>query len=200
MESALDRLLAAVDGVLADLDALDGDGDLEPALGAPENPCMRFNPSIFRDGQLIGWRPPGDQRVWSEGGNVDEREDVSEDEGADTGDDEHSLGWTEHESVHARPGLYPFGFASDDGEPGLSASEGVDQRGWVHPQPAQLRHEDREEQCEDEGGTCEGEGDRDEREPEDFQGVPEYADDGTNQLVIVSDYGPDGAISPLGAR
>lgn len=55
------------------LDASEPDPDLEPSLGAPENPCARFVP--------LGGRP-GDQRIWASGRDGDEREDVSEDEGA----------------------------------------------------------------------------------------------------------------------
>ena len=58
MERAVERLLAA-------MDAMDGDPDFEPMLGAGESGC---------------W--PSDQRRWIQGGDTDEREAVSEDEGA----------------------------------------------------------------------------------------------------------------------
>jgi hypothetical protein len=68
MERAVERLLNA-------LDALDGDVDLEPALGSPEV------------GSVYNRRLAGtlDQRRWSIGdpeAAAAEREDVSEDEGA----------------------------------------------------------------------------------------------------------------------
>lgn len=63
LETALDRLLGVVEAVLADLDALDGDADLEPSLGAPI-PYASVS-----------------QVHWAAGGDQDEREDVSEDEG-----------------------------------------------------------------------------------------------------------------------
>lgn len=63
LESALDRLLDAVEAALADLDALDGDPDVEPTLGSPI-PYASVS-----------------QVHWAAGGDQDEREDVSEDEG-----------------------------------------------------------------------------------------------------------------------
>ena len=94
-------------------------------------------------------------------------------------------------------------------EPSLGSVHAPDQRHWAdHMDPACSTYIDREEQCEggggddaceDEGAACEGEGDHDEREPEDHHGYGlEYADDGHNQLVIVSHYGPGVAVSPLG--
>jgi hypothetical protein len=81
MEAALDRLLGAVEGVLADLDAIDGEADLEPSLGFLERPCGLASAS-------------GDQRAMAQGAR-DEREvecedegAACEDEGAITGDDE----------------------------------------------------------------------------------------------------------------
>ena len=67
MERAVERLLDA-------LDALDGDADMEPAIGSPEV------------GSVYNRRLAGtlDQRRWSVGdlaAAADEREDVSEDEG-----------------------------------------------------------------------------------------------------------------------
>ncbi|HET9159408.1 MAG TPA: hypothetical protein VFN88_02255 [Caulobacteraceae bacterium] len=68
LESAVERLLAAVEAAVAQLDALDGDADLEPSLGFLERPCSWANAS-------------GDQRDIVQGAN-DEREEVCEDEGA----------------------------------------------------------------------------------------------------------------------
>lgn len=70
---ALDRLLGAVDGLLADLDALDGDADFEPALGAPER-----HPAIYTAFDTLASTQAG----WAAGGDCEEREEVAEDEGA----------------------------------------------------------------------------------------------------------------------
>ena len=107
LEAALDRLLAAVDGVLSDLDALDGDADLEPSLGFPEG--RRGWPGQTGYFALVG------------AGTQDDREAQCEDEGAETGDDEYSLGWAESESVKAPPGVYAAGFPQDELESDLAA-------------------------------------------------------------------------------
>ena len=68
------RMERAVEALLAALDAMDGDPDLEPALGSPEVGHGRRRRTA---GTL-------DQRRWSSGdlaAAADEREDVSEDEG-----------------------------------------------------------------------------------------------------------------------
>lgn len=73
LEAALDRLLGAVDGLLADLDVLDGDADFEPALGAPER-----HPAIYNAFDTLA----STQADWAAGGDCEEREEVAEDEGA----------------------------------------------------------------------------------------------------------------------
>lgn len=77
LEAAAERLADLLTATVAELDALDGDADLEPSTGAPEDHNRRA------------------RRVWAEGGDTDEREEASEDEGgacedegADTGDAE----------------------------------------------------------------------------------------------------------------
>jgi len=149
MEAALERLLGAVEGVLADLDALDGDADLEPSLGFPER--YRW-PFTYR-----GHRAEGAQ---------DDREVVCEDEGAETGDDEYELGWAEIESQNASAGFCASGLPSDGREANLGASDAIDQTRWGHDQESWDRDSDREEQCEDEGGACEDEGQDPDREPD----------------------------------
>lgn len=81
LHDLLDRTMSLAEQIIAELDALDGDPDLEPSLGAPESPCMLFRPHVFQGGRSIAQRRPGDQRVWAEGGDVDEREETCEDEG-----------------------------------------------------------------------------------------------------------------------
>lgn len=73
-EREIQRLLDAADRLMRELDDEDGDADLEPTNGS------------------LGVMPWSDQRRWADG-NTDEREEVSEDEGAqderepDPGDD-----------------------------------------------------------------------------------------------------------------
>lgn len=134
---------------MEDLDALDGDADMEPSLGAPEVrvKCSElFGPSGFFRTRLVG--ETVDQRLWSEGGDADEREAVSEDEGAQCDDEgvldnedactvedgvngasgEYTLGWSEGESQGVGRGLLSAG--SDEYEPSLGASAQVDQTQW----------------------------------------------------------------------
>ena len=69
-EHVIERLLDAAERLMAELDDDASDADLEPALGALA--CL-------------------DQRYWNDG-VADDREEVCEDEGAATGDDEPWLG------------------------------------------------------------------------------------------------------------
>lgn len=71
LENALERLLGAVDIILADLDALDGDADLEPSLGS-----LAFSQATVS------------QTGWADGGTSD-LEDDCEDEGAACEDEGH---------------------------------------------------------------------------------------------------------------
>ena len=64
MERTIERLLAAVDALLAQLDQEDGDADLEPALGSNGGMSASHN-----------------QTYWA-GGSVDDHEEACEDEGA----------------------------------------------------------------------------------------------------------------------
>lgn len=89
LEAACDRLLAAVEAILADLDAIDGDPDFEPSLGAPEA-RMHCSELFGRGGFLKAYATElnFDQRAWALRGGRDDREMQCEDEGACTGDDE----------------------------------------------------------------------------------------------------------------
>jgi hypothetical protein len=166
LETALDRLLGAVDGLLEDLDALDGDADQEPSLGLSEIDNLHYGISL-------------DQRHLARGA-TDGREAEHDGREPDV-EDEPSFGWTADESAGT-----PHRWSSPtDGEQSLAASDAIDQRHWVHPQSAELRCHDREEQCEDEGGACEDEGGQDDREPEGHGGgCIEYADGGHDQTRL----------------
>ena len=89
-------LEAAVAAAIALLDAMDGDADLEPTLGAPEATL-----GVMRPGRLVRAM---DQRRWAQGTDCGEREAVSEDEGAQCEDE---------------------GARSGDEEPWLGAPEGA---------------------------------------------------------------------------
>jgi hypothetical protein len=69
LEAALERLLAAADTIIADLDILDGDADLEPSLGFLEVQGFRSGPRL-------------DQRLICAGAN-DDREEQCDDDGAE---------------------------------------------------------------------------------------------------------------------
>jgi hypothetical protein len=155
----VDRLRAklerAVDKLIAALDALDDDADLEPLLGAPESPPLLFRPR--------GRPRAGDQRVWADGGDGDEREQdddlepslatpvqgahtdqryqqkcMGSDLELDPSESEYTLGWAESGSLTGKLGCYGPG-------------------------------DDREEDCEDEGAQCDDEGVDTDSEPE--QGI-----------------------------
>lgn len=138
LEAAVERLLSAVDGVLADLNALDGDPDLEPSLAG-----------LNLTGQY------GDQRHYARGA-PDEREDEHDGREPDV-DDEHSLGWAEEESCNARPGLNAFSIPQAENEPSLGAGAHISQVTWGAP--SEGWHFDYEHQCEDEGHDSDTEGD-----------------------------------------
>ena len=98
MAARVDELLASAEALLAALDHMDGDPDLEPVLGAAEN---HPRPSWWyvrdEDGSQVDWAH----------GNRDDREDTDEDGGdildephgdareddEDNGDKEPSMGW-----------------------------------------------------------------------------------------------------------
>ncbi|CAN5180004.1 hypothetical protein BH11PSE2_BH11PSE2_19650 [soil metagenome] len=128
LETALDRLLEAVDGILDDLDTIDGDSDLEPSLG-----------SVGAQASFPGPWPAG---------ATDDREEVCEGEGEQV-DDEYSLGRTEGLSQLA------VQFASDDGEPSLGSGSAINQRHWGALSVG--CHYDAEAQCEDEGHDSDSE-------------------------------------------
>lgn len=79
LEALLEHLLDTTHKVIAELDALDGDPDLEPNLGAPED-----HPSLFRP--YLRPTNPGDQSHWERGAQ-DDREEECEDEGAQCEDE-----------------------------------------------------------------------------------------------------------------
>lgn len=126
----------AVDRLLAVLDAIDGDADLEPSLGSSE-PGSPYSFSGL------------DQRHIAEGA-TDDREGPDDDL-EPSEDPEDTLGRSENLDQRR------VEFGQDDKEPSLGASAAVDQRQWGE------RHQgfayDGEDQCEDEGGQCEDEGD-----------------------------------------
>ncbi len=185
MRAAVERLEALAAEIVAKLDAMTPDADLEPALGAPEVHPAKSLPAV---------RESLDQRQWAKGGDVDEREPG--------GDEEPSLGslgadglWhsQDHWAGHKRDthygdrdleGEHDGREPDQDGEPLLGAVEGetgsmgwsntsgvrgeeyslgstgtLDQRRWAdHHDPSRHLMGDCEEQCEDEGGACEDEG------------------------------------------
>jgi hypothetical protein len=83
--SMRDRIEAAIEGLLQLLDALDGDADLEPTLGAPEMPlpdCRHYLADIFPDTSQERWAAgygddleldPGDDGLADEPGFVEQR-------------------------------------------------------------------------------------------------------------------------------
>lgn len=116
LETALERLLSTAEAVLADLDALDADADLEPGLGSPE---VRTN-GMARDWRAGDWAPFNgvDQTRWAAGA-TDDRED--DDEREPDVDDEHPLGWESHGSQRTLEA------GANDGEPSLGWPERMDQ-------------------------------------------------------------------------
>ncbi len=80
IEAEIEATLDRVAQLLALLDEADGDPDLEPSLGAAENhrPSSTWTPRGWRFGS-------GSQVDWAAGGDCDEREEASEDEGAAEG-------------------------------------------------------------------------------------------------------------------
>lgn len=122
------RMEAAIETLLATLDALDGDTDFEPANDDEPN---------------LGWNDRGLH------GDNDDREADDDDREPDV-DDELTSGW-ENEGSQA------VLRADDDREPSLGWTEYVDQstRGMLVPG---WLVEDGEEECEDEGAQCDDEG------------------------------------------
>jgi hypothetical protein len=136
-----DRLCIAstIERLIDMLDAMDGDENLEvdnadyedgsddePMLGAREYHPVSFEAAfgglaLPRTGFLRHDRS-GSQEHWSVGATTaafDDCEDVSEDEGAITGDDEYSLGWeAEGNQVHLN---------MSDWEADLATTEEIDQ-------------------------------------------------------------------------
>jgi hypothetical protein len=105
--------MARADGLrqtmIAQLDALDGDPDLEPSLAHPEF-SERHNPYI------MARRRPG---------ATDDREEQCEDEGAETGDCEPMLGRTEVIDQTRQQ------IGQDDLEPSFGAQPGCNQLNWT---------------------------------------------------------------------
>lgn len=132
------KLERVVDKLLAAIDAIDGDADREPSLGAPEG---RYS------------REPRDQRQWADG-QTDDTED--EHDGREPPEDEEdTLGRSENIDQSRQE------FGRQDLEPSLGSLGVVDQRFWADHYCTKTQHIlDGEEQCEDEGFECD-------REPED---------------------------------
>ena len=114
-----ERLSAVADQIIARLDALDGDADFEPWLGATE---YRSTWAINPGGSRASFGRLGDVRRWRDG--ADDREAAD--------DDEPSLG-----SIMAgdqrrwASGLCTDAEAEHDGrEPSLGSTNAWDQRGW----------------------------------------------------------------------
>ncbi|MBN9079694.1 MAG: hypothetical protein BGN87_18575 [Rhizobiales bacterium 65-79] len=121
------------------LDAVDGDENLEPSLGAPEN-----HPGGYKHSDADGWKAK----------NADDREEACEDEGAQcedegvvTGDNEPALGTTE-EIDQVRRLESAAGWMCEDGEPSLGWAESHG-RGIVGSQNC-LDDREHEDECEPE--------------------------------------------------
>jgi hypothetical protein len=162
----------AVDRLLAMLDALGPDTDLEPSLGG-----------------LNATGPYGDQRRWADGLGDDLEE---EHDGCEPPEDpEDILGRSENIDQVRRE------YGQDDREPSLGSTNPLDQREWAAGNPHAAL--DGEVESEDEGAACEDEGAQDDREPDEGHSVPDYADDGHDQTRLAN-VSPDVKVSPLGAR
>jgi hypothetical protein len=172
LERVVDRLLSA-------MDAIDGDGDLEPSLG------------FLEAGSL--YSPQGLDQTHIAEGLGDDLE--GEHDGREPPEDaEDTLGRSENIDQVRRE------FGQDDKEPSLGSVDHPDQRAWgLHQDgwaPFLLDHE---EQCEDEGAQCDDEGHDSDREPDLFHTVPEYADGGMDQTRFANS-NPGVQPSPYGAR
>ena len=131
LEAAVERLLGAVDGILADLDDHDGDPDLEeepdlePSSGDPHQVVRIGRTRIdIDDAEHNGLEPPEDHEY-----DLGSTNSVNQER------------WCRESSCESYGGGCVV-----DGEPVLSASEDIDQRRWVNGDRRDL-----EEQCEDEG-------------------------------------------------
>ena len=150
LTSAISRAEGLRQTMLNQLDAITPDCDLEESGD---------------DELLLGWSAHDHQERL--GTTTDDREAVSEDEGAQCEDEgvldnedgcwcmdvvgggEYSLGWSEGESLQQdKPAR-----GSPDHEPSLGSSAALDQRSWVHAQERHARDFDDEYQCEDEGAA-----------------------------------------------
>jgi hypothetical protein len=175
MLAAVARLEALAEEIVAKLDELEGDPDLEPVLGAPEPVSGKSSANAATE---------ADQSHWARGGDADERE---------TGeDDEPSLGsvavseWSnqtrwaqgnsndaeeEHDGREPDVDGEPLHGAAEGSqfwqvvsgelgeEPSLGSLDQPDQTRWAdHRDVNDWSVMDGEEQCEDEGGQCEDEG------------------------------------------
>jgi len=86
IETTLDRLLAAVEAAVADLDQLDGDADFEPNLGFTERSLRYYGLN---------------SQEYLTGGAGDDREEVCEDEGAQCEDEGAETGDREPDAPDA---------------------------------------------------------------------------------------------------
>ncbi|WP_129415292.1 hypothetical protein [Mesorhizobium sp. Pch-S] len=144
-----------------------GDEDREPSLGWSADGQVGQNPAWCNcwgelehddadDEFTLGWEKgsmPYDQTYLNMFG-TDEAEDVSEDEGATTGDDEYSLGTTEEIDQERRQDVAE-GYFIPDGEPYLGWAESFG-RGVVGEQDCldDREHEDEREQDQAEMGIA----------------------------------------------
>lgn len=99
------------------LDDMEPDCDLEPWLGSGDD-CESDSAD---DEPSLGWTTSG--HLGSTLPEDDERENVSEDEGAITGDDEYSLGWTEEIDQERRLRVAAGVWQDEDAEPSLGWAE-----------------------------------------------------------------------------
>lgn len=174
LATTIERLIDMLDAMSPDCDLEDG-GDDEPSLGSQSRAPASFESPWGRGGYLHR-DGTGTQEDWA-AGSRDDREEVCEDEGAVTGDDEFSHGWA-NEGPQDRLGIYNVG--EGEGEPELGWSDNPDQTVLAFPSSVPWAVEDGEpdlgfcgiatgwrsgestddceQQCEDEGAQCDDEG------------------------------------------
>jgi hypothetical protein len=123
--SADDRIGIAttIERLINMLDNMDGDENLE-ATGDEE--------------PWLGWTPGGTSAIFPDVRSDDDREFACEDEGADTGDDEFTLGWSEANSLTGHLSAGAYGLHDGEMEPSLGWTEEADQErrqerieGWL---------------------------------------------------------------------
>jgi hypothetical protein len=158
-------------GAQVRLDA--GTDDLEPALGWPERLDQsrdRRTRTEHEDEPTMGAaeRPRlNSQEFWADNHdyNNSEREEVSEDEGAPTGDDEPLLGF--HETPTGTSQFASVVVSSDEHEPSLGSTHNLDQRRWANHFGPDATHASFDYEDEHDGREEEEDAQHDGCEPED---------------------------------